>query len=150
MSVYYQGRDLNDWINAQGLMNMDRTWVFKLQFGFNFPWDILLSLNYLAMTGRPYVEQVRVYPDQGMRIIFAEPRSNKLRFDPEQMLDFRVAKTFTLYRNVRFSVIGDVFNLLNNNMITGFRSYRIWAQVYRLPSSMPLPRRLQVGLRLEF
>ena len=150
MSVYYQGRDLNDWINAKGLMNADRTLVFKLQFGFNFPWDILLSMNYLAMSGRPYVEQVRVYPDQGMRIIFAEPRSNKLRFDPEQELDVRVAKTFTLYRNVRFSVMGDVFNLLNNKMITSFRSYRVWSELYRLPSSMLLPRRLQVGLRLEF
>jgi hypothetical protein len=104
----------------------------------------------LASTGRPYVEQVRVYPDQGMRVISAEPRSNKLRFDPEQMLNIRVAKTFTLYKNVRLSVLGDVFNLLNSDVIAGFRSYRVWSQVFRLPSSMPLPRRLQVGLRLEF
>ena len=67
MSVYNQGKDPNNWLNAEGLMNMDRTWVFKLQFGYNLPWDILLSLNYQAMTGRAYVETVRVYPDQGMR-----------------------------------------------------------------------------------
>ncbi len=150
MSSYNQGKDPNDWINAKGLMNMDRTWVFKLQFGFNFPWDILLSMNYLAMSGRPYVEQVRVYPDQGMRMIFAEPRSNKLRFDSEQMLNVRVAKTFPLYRNVRFSVMGDVFNLLNNDVVLAFRSYRIWIETFGLPSDMPLPRRLQIGLRLEF
>ncbi len=150
MSVWNQGKDPNHWVNARGLMNMDRTWVFKLQFGFNFPWDIFLSLNYQAMTGRAYVEQVRVQPDQGRIRIFDEPRSNKLRHNPVKMLDFRVEKTLTLYRNVRLSVLADVFNLLNDNTITGFRSYSVYSTVFRQPSSMPAPRLLQIGLKLQF
>jgi len=150
MFVWVQGQDPNDWINARGLMNMDRTWVFKLQFGFTFPWDILLSLNYSAMTGRCYVKRVRVRPDQGMRRILAEPRSNKNRLDPEKMLDIRIQKTFTLYRNVRFSVLADVFNLLNDDTIRGWRSYNLWSWNYGQPSSIPAPRRLQIGLKLEF
>ena len=150
MSVYNQGKDPNHWLNAEGLMNMDRTWVFKLQFGYNFPWDILFSLNYQAMTGRAYVEQVRVYPDQGMRIIFAAPRSNKLRFDPVRILDIRVQKTFNLKDKLRFSVLADVFNVLNADTITGFASYNVWAENFREPSGMVAPRYMQIGLKLEF
>ncbi|HCS48609.1 MAG TPA: hypothetical protein DIW61_10270 [Candidatus Aminicenantes bacterium] len=150
MSVYNQGKDPNDWINAEGLMNMDRTWVFKLQFGYNLPWDILFSLNYQAMTGRAYVESVRVYPDQGMRTIKAAPRSNKLRFDPQHMLDLRVQKSFTVHRNIRFSVLADVFNALNLGTVTGFANYGVWALSFREPSGMAAPRYIQVGLKLEF
>jgi hypothetical protein len=150
MSVYNQGKDPNNWLNAEGLMNMDRTWVFKLQFGYNLPWDILLSLNYQAMTGRAYVETVRVYPDQGMRTIFAAPRSNQLRFDPVHMLDIRVQKSVTLPKNIRFSLIADVFNALNADTITSFASYNVWALNFEEPSGMAPPRYMQVGLKLEF
>jgi hypothetical protein len=150
MSVYNQGKDPNNWLNAEGLMNMDRTWVFKLQFGYNFPWDILLSLNYQAMTGRAYVETVRVYPDQGMRTIFAAPRSNTHRFAPDRLLDIRVQKSFTLQKNIRFTVIADVFNALNADTITSFASYNVWALNFREPSGMVPPRYMQVGLKLEF
>ncbi|KKN18227.1 hypothetical protein LCGC14_0957900 [marine sediment metagenome] len=61
--MYTAGKDPNDWINAEGLMTMDRTWVFKLQLAYNFPWDILASVNYQRMSGRPYALIVRVYPD---------------------------------------------------------------------------------------
>ncbi len=150
MSVYNQGKDPNDWINAQGLMNMDRTWVFNLQLGYNFPWDILFSLNYQAMTGRAYVETVRVYPDQGRRTIFAEPRSNKLRFDPLHLLNIRVQKRFTLYGNIRFSVLADVFNAINADTLTGFGSYSVWSSSFQEPSGMVVPRYVQVGAKLEF
>jgi len=150
MSVYNQGKDPNDWTNAEGLMNMDRTWVFKLQFGYDLPWDILLSLNYQAMTGRAYVEQVRVYPDQGRRTIFASPRSNNLRFDPLHMLDIRIQKSFTLPRNIRFIVMADIFNAVNLDTVTGFASYSVWAENFREPSGMVAPRYVQLGLKLQF
>lgn len=148
--VYNQGKDPNNWINARGLMNMDRTWVLKLQFGFNFPWDIFLSLNYSAMTGRPYVRRVRVRPDQGFQRILAEPRSNKQRHDNTTMLDFRVEKTLTLYRNVRFSVHADVFNLFNNDTFASFRSYNLYSNRYGEPSGLLTPRRIQIGVKLTF
>lgn len=148
--AYNEGKDPNDWINTKGLMQADRTWVFKLQFAYNFPWDILASVNYLAMTGIPFGRNVRVHPDQWTRIIVAEPRSNKFRIDPYSNLDIRVAKAFNLHKSFRFSVMIDVFNLLNKDTILDHTSYDLWSPVYLDPYSIPTPRRAQIGLKLEF
>jgi len=86
---YNRGKDPNDWTNGRGLMQYDRTWVLKAQFGYTLPWDILASANFQYMTGRPYTSRVRVYPDQGMRRILAEPRDGKSRFAALSILDFR-------------------------------------------------------------
>jgi hypothetical protein len=93
---------------------------------------------------------VRVNPDQGMRQILAAPRSSDRRFDPLNMLDVRVAKNFTLYRNVRFGVSVDVFNALNTNTTLGYVSHSLWSSSYQKPSWIPYPRRAQLGLKMEF
>lgn len=147
---YHTGKDPNDWTNAKGLMQADRTWVFKLQFAYNFPWDILASVNYQHMTGRPYTSRVQVYPDQGRRRILEEPRDGKHRFDPLSMLDFRLQKSFAIYKSLRLDAMFDVFNVFNINTVTSFASYNLWSYNYLEPSSIPSPRRVQVGLKLEF
>ena len=147
---YHTGKDPNDWTNARGLMQFDRTWVFKLQLGYTLPWDILASANFQYMTGRPYTSRVQAYPSQGRRRILAEPRDDKLRFDPLSMLDFRLQKTFPIYRTVRFSAILDIFSVFNSKTVLGFESFDPWSELYLNPSWIPMPRRLQVGLKLEF
>lgn len=147
---YHTGKDPNDWTNARGLMQFDRTWVFKLQFGYTLPWDILVSANYQYMTGRPYTTRVQVYPDQGRRRILAEPRNGQHRFDPLSMLDIRIQKAFPVYRALRLSAILDVFNVFNANTVTNYESFDQWSEIYLNPSSIPMPLRLQLGLKLEF
>ena len=148
--MYTSGKDPNHWINGRGLMSMDRKWAFKLQFGYNFPWDILASVNYQFLTGRPWQPYVRVYPDQGVQSIIAEPRSDKNRVGERNMLDIRVAKTFNFFKSVRFSVMVDVFNALNSNTPTGLWSYNTWSWYFGETGSIPTPRRAQIGLKLEF
>lgn len=150
LGSYNYGKDPNDWINMKGLLQKDRKWSFKLQFAYNFPWDILASVNYQHFTGLPYASRIRVYPAQGRRRIFAEPRSDKNRFDPVKLLDLRLQKTINLYNRLRFSAIVDVFNLLNIDTATGFYSSDMWSINYLVPRSMPAPRRVQIGLKLEF
>lgn len=147
---YHTGKDPNDWTNGRGLMQFDRTWVFKLQLGYTLPWDILASANFQYMTGRPYTSRVQVYPNQGRRRILAEPRDGKHRFDPLSMLDFRMQKTLPIYSTVRFSAILDIFNVFNSKTRLGYESFDQWSELYLSPSSIPMPRRLQVGLKLEF
>lgn len=162
----YYGRDPNDLINARGLRNQDRTWVFKLSASYSFPWGILASMNYLYQTGRPIPTFVRVDLNQGTREILAAPRGEDLpagmkgkkRLDSWNMLDFRLQKTFNIYKSAKFYVIFDVFNVLNNNTALGYPSnfwyshsgYDSWSSNYQVPDSIFYPRRVQIGARLQF
>jgi len=143
------GKDPNDLTNAEGLLNHDRTWIFKLQASYSFPWGILASMNYLYQTGAPTATIVRVYPDQGPRKILAEPKGPD-RYKPWSVLDFRLQKTFDIYKSLRLDVMFDVFNLFNSATVTDYRSHRLYEQAYNEPSDMFYPRRLQLGFRLKF
>jgi len=143
------GKDPNDLTNAKGLLNHDRTWIFKLQASYTFPWGILASLNYLYQTGVPIGTIVRVYPDQGNRKILAEPKGPD-RYKPWNLLDFRLQKTFNIYKSLRLDAMVDVFNLFNSATVTAYRSHNLWEQAYNEPSYIFYPRRLQLGLRLKF
>jgi len=143
------GKDPNDYINADGPLNHDRTWIFKLQVSYSFPWGILASMNYLYQTGVPIPLYTRVYPDQGLRQILAEPRGPD-RHKPWNLLDFRLQKTFNIYKSLRLDAMIDVFNLFNSATVTAYRSHDLWALAYNEPSFIFYPRRIQVGLKLRF
>lgn len=143
------GKDPNDYTNAGGPLSHDRTWIFKVQSSYTFPWGILAGVNYLYQTGRPIPMFARIYPDQGQRTILAEKRGAH-RLKPWSLLDFRLQKTFDIHKSLRLDATIDVFNLLNSGTVTGDRSYNLWSQTYLEPSSIFFPRRIQVGLKLKF
>jgi len=151
--VWYTGKfgaDPNSLINAKGPLNLDKRWLVKLSFGYNFPWDILFSANYLYQSGRPTLKFVRVSVNQpGTDVILAEPKG-KERFDDQHLLNLRVEKTFNLYKTARLSVMGDVFNLLNDGTVTRWRSSNMWSSAYKEPLWIPYPRRFQLGLKFQF
>ncbi|TRZ89887.1 TonB-dependent receptor [bacterium] len=143
------GKDPNDYTNAGGPLSHDRTWIFKLQASYSFPWGIMASMNFLYQTGRPIPMFTRIYPDQGQRQILAEQRGPH-RYKPWNLLDFRLQKTFNIHKSLRLDAMIDVFNLLNSATVTDYRSLNLWAQAYNEPSSMFNPRRLQIGLKMKF
>lgn len=149
------GKDPNDLINAKGLIANDRTWIFKLQAGYTFPWDILASINFISQTGRPNLKRVSVYglnqdPWGLGKTILAEPRSTDNRLPTWTMMDFRLQKTFDIYKALKLQAIFDVFNVFNSNTVTSHASYNMWSASYEEPDWIFYPRRVQVGLRLEF
>ncbi len=143
------GKDPNDYTNADGPLNHDRTWIFKLQVSYSFPWGILASMNYLYQTGVPIPTFVRVYPDQGLRTILAEPRGPD-RYKPWNLVDFRLQKTFIIHKSLQLDAMVDVFNLFNSATVTNYRSQDLWALSYQDPSFMFYPRRIQIGLKLRY
>jgi len=154
--VWYTGKfgtDPNDLINAKGPLNLDRRWALKVSAAYNFPFDILASMNLTYQQGRPRLEFVRIYdlnqaPYSYVRII-AEPKGTH-RFNNMLLVDFRLQKTFKIYKRLKFHAFADVFNLFNDDTFTRYRSYNFWSSSYDVPSVMPYPRRVQVGLKLEF
>jgi outer membrane receptor protein involved in Fe transport len=143
------GSDPNDLINAYGLMQSDRPWILKVQGSYTFPWDILASLNYIYQTGRPIPSFTGFYLDQGWRSVLAEPRGDD-RFPNWSMLDLRLQKTFNIGDIVKFHAIFDVFNVFNSDTVTYYAGYSIWSSLYRQPEWIFYPRRLQIGVKLEF
>ena len=143
------GKDPNDYTNAGGPLNHDRTWIFKLQASYSFPWGILASMNYLYQTGVPIPTFTRVFPAQGLRQILAEPRGPD-RYEPWNLLDFRLQKTINIYKSLQLDAMIDVFNLFNSATVTRVRSHDLWSQTYNEPSFIFYPRRIQIGLKLRF
>jgi hypothetical protein len=145
------GADPNDLINADGPLNLDKRWMVKVSLGYNFPWDILFSANYLYQSGRPTLKSVRIPDlDQPYQVIIQSEPKGAERYDDQHLLNLRLEKTFNLYKTARLSVIGDIFNLLNDDTVTRWRSVDVWRDTYRVPSWIPYPRRFQLGVKFQF
>jgi len=145
----YLGRDPNDYINAYGRMPSDRPWILKVQAGYTLPWNIMASFNFIHQTGRPYLSFTRFRLNQGFRKVITEPRRDD-RFPAWSIMDFRLQKTFNISETVKFHAIFDVWNVLNANTVTSYASHDMWSDRYKEPDGMFYPRRLQIGLRLQF
>ncbi len=125
--------------------------MLKLSFGYNLPLDFFLSFNYAFTTGRPTLQFVRI-PDLNQPYVVkiqAEPKGLE-RFKNENLLNVRVEKAFSIYKTVRLRAMVDLFNLFNDATVTRWQSYDVWRDTYQVPSWIPDPRRVQVGIKLEF
>jgi len=143
------GRAPNDLVNAAGELAFSRRWMIKVQTSFELPFGTLASANWRYMTGRPYRVMVRIEDlNQGLRRIFDEPRGRR-RWDAEHLLNLRLQKTFII-ESVSATIIADIFNALNGDTPTRFRSYNMDSGNFLAPRSMYTPRIIQLGFKLEF
>jgi hypothetical protein len=85
----------------------------------------------------------------GVVTIQAEPKGLE-RFEGQHLLNLRLEKTFNIYKTARLSILGDVFNLFNDDTVTRWRSYDVWRDTYKLPMVIPYPRRFQLGVKFQF
>jgi hypothetical protein len=160
-----QGADPNNLINAEGYLNLDRRWLFKFSFGYNFPWDILISTNFNYQTGKPRITIVRIpdlnqnpfYPgtriiaeEKGVDVILSEGTTIPGRYDDHYMWDIRLQKTFWIYKSWRIHAFLDFFNVLNTDVFLHYWSYNAYDANFNIPRWMNSPRRIQVGLKLQF
>lgn len=150
-SVY--GQDPNDYINADGLLNGDRTYIFKLQGTYLLPWDMSLSGNYSAMTGRPYARQIAVLLDQGIRTVFAEERDGSRRTEAINLLDLRIEKDFPIKDSLIFAISADLFNVFNDGAFLDVGTTLSGPGtegVFGVGSIFVPPRRLMIGTKIKF
>lgn len=150
-SVY--GQDPNDYINADGLLNGDRKYIFKLQGSYLLPWDLTLSGNYSALTGRPFARQVTFILNQGIRTVFAEQRDGSRRTENVNLLDLRIEKDFIVSGSFGFAVSADIFNVFNSDTfldVATTLSGPGTEGIFGVGSIFVPPRRLMVGLKVKF
>jgi hypothetical protein len=144
------GVDPNDLINAEGDLQHDKRWVFKLTGGYNLPGDIFLGTYFTYQTGRPRPAQTQISGlDQGRVSILAEPRGD-VRYPSFYTLNLRAQKTFRFSGSWRLKVMLDVFNVTNDATFRGWRSNNMWYDTFTESSGLPDPISVQLGFKLEF
>ncbi|MGE3844600.1 MAG: carboxypeptidase regulatory-like domain-containing protein [Vicinamibacterales bacterium] len=124
-------------------------YTFKLSGAYRFPFDINLAGNYERRQGTPQARQVQFTGGQSVRsiVLNVEPVGS-IRLPDTNLVDFRVAKRFSLGRSHSLEARADFFNVFNLNFVTN-RNLRSGSN-YLLPSAVILPRIVQVGLNYKF
>ncbi len=144
----------NDLINNKGwggLLQSDRTYMFKMQGSYFLPYDFSVSVNFTAQTGKPIARTLPVLGmNQGAFSILAEPRGSNWRLDPTYLLDFRVEKKIDIVGKFYMKIAADVYNLLNSDAMTQTQSTIGTAEGFMKPDAIVAPRRVQISLRLYY
>jgi hypothetical protein len=146
-------------INAYGPLGIDPTHQIKVFGAVDIPVvDINLGISYGFATGNPYSSNVAlprdIDPDavngEDWVYIYGEARGT-YRYPAMHSLSFRLEKFFRIGKT-RVAALADVFNALNSDIVTSYRtdirpgSSYPFGYVWRLQS----PRTFRLGFRFEF
>jgi outer membrane receptor protein involved in Fe transport len=137
--------DPNSWINSRGRSTYDRPHTFKVGGTYIAPFDIFISPAVTWYSGTPY--SIFFSPDEDVRM---KPRDGSERYDNEFNIDLRVEKVFNLYKKYRAGVIFDVFNVMNDDAVIGYRSTNVQSSTFLVPSTIVRSRYYQLGFRFIF
>jgi hypothetical protein len=144
------GRDPNDYTNASGNLNNDRTHLFRVQGAVEIPRiEVLVGANFRHFTGQPWAAFANVRLPQGPQRIFIEPRGAR-RLSSQTLFDLRVSKIFRFGREGSLEVLGDLLNLLNDEAEVGLLSNNFYSPNFEKEGSFILPRRVMVGVKVFF
>ncbi len=145
-----QGSDPNEWLNAEQLLQNDRTHMFRLLGNCTLPWqlDATWSLNW--QTGRPYARLAQVWLDQGLKEIIMDPASDGRRLPSSFLLDIGIGRRWTLAEGVVLKTDLQVLNLLNDDAVTYWETLVLQPGESLVPASWVWPRRGMIRLGLEF
>jgi hypothetical protein len=144
------GRNPNDSVNTDGLLNNDRSWQWKTQLVYQAPWGLLLGANMTFQSGVPWGRTVRV-PGLGLTsTVRAEKMDGDRRVASWKLVDLRIQKEFKLGGSANVAFFGDVLNTLNDDANENVESTLGTASNFGVPSRIILPRRLMVGAKIRF
>ncbi len=144
------GRDPNDYTNATGPLNNDRTHMFRVQGAVEIPKvGILVGANFQHLTGQPFAAYGNVRLPQGTLRIFIEPRGAR-RLSSQTLLDLRISKIFRFGKDGKVELLADILNLLNDTAETSLVTNNFYSDNFEKPSSFVDPLRAMIGVKLAF
>ncbi len=147
-------RDKNELINSEGPLRIlearDRRWMFKMGGVYMAPFGIVLGTNLIYQQGSPWERTVLVPGlNQGPKFIRPEPRGS--RRTPEQLyFDVKIEKIFRIAKKYSVELSGDIINVLNKDTNLNYASTLIESPSWMIPTSIIMPRRAMLGLKLVF
>ncbi|HET9831604.1 MAG TPA: hypothetical protein VFP91_07840, partial [Vicinamibacterales bacterium] len=123
-------------------------WNYKVLGRYVFPYDFGVSGSYKLQSGYNWGRNTSVsLPNAGSESILMEPLSSN-RTANVHILDFRVEKGFRLARAGKVTGMMDLFNALNANPTTGFRT--VTGARFKELIAVLDPRAARFGVRWEF
>ena len=142
--TYYQNAAV---YREVGNRQRSTNWNYRLLGRYDFRYEIGFAANLRVQSGWPWARRISApLPNLGTVFFFVEPIENN-RSDTVTIVDLRVDKTFRFER-YRFSVIADLFNMLNSNAVTNFNLLN-GTQFNRIIAPLD-PRTAMVAVRFEF
>ena len=138
-------------INRQNsVLNMDSTYVFKADSTYNLPFGIGVSVNFQHYTGFP-IRPTEVFtgPElaQHTETVALDP-AGLLRLPSVNLLDLRIARTFTWKERYHLEPLIDLFNLTNSQTVVS--EVTSYGPNYLRPSNLVNPRLARIGMRFDF
>jgi hypothetical protein len=129
----------------------NRYWEYtgKISGGYVLPFDVIASANFERRQGLPQARQHQFTGGNAIRsiVLNVEPIGS-IRLPNTNLVDFRFAKRLHLHGSHTLEGRFDFFNVFNANFVTG-RQLRS-GSTYLVPSSIILPRILQMGVTYNF
>ena len=151
-----EGRDPNNWINADQSLQNDREHMLQFQGTLELPWNMIGSATYSYLTGTPFSRQVRVGTrgsgavlGQGGVIVIAEPASDDNRLPDQNMLDLSLGRRFEIGA-AQLKLDVQLFNVFNEDAHEGWQELLVGPGEEYVPDSFVFPRRVMVRLGLAF
>lgn len=150
------GRDPNNWINADQALQNDREHVFQFQGSFELPWQLVGTATYSYMTGKPYSRQLLVggrgspaeLAQGGTRVI-AVPASDDTRLPDQNNFDLSFGRRFDVGR-AQLKLDVQLFNIFNEDTYDWWEELTVAPDEEYVPSGYLFPRRVTIRFGLEF
>jgi outer membrane receptor protein involved in Fe transport len=148
----YAGFDFDlfpdNFVNRYGYLDDDARHRVKIFGVYQIPWiETRLGVNYFYRTGLPYT--VVDQDSFGSLQLFTEPRGSH-RTPVLHSLDVSLEKEIRIFRELSATVIGQVRNVLNDEVPLTFFNSVTSPTTLNTPATYTLPRNYQIGFRLDF
>jgi hypothetical protein len=122
-------------------------WQGRLLGRYEFPYEVGFAVNFRVQSGWNWARLISVtLPNAGTQRFFLENIETN-RSETAALLDLRGEKAFRFGR-YGFTVMGDLFNLMNSNAVTNFNLLN-GAQFNRINATLD-PRTFMLGFRFDF
>ncbi len=151
-----EGRDPNNWINAQQALQNEREHVLQAQALFDLPWKLRVTVIYSFLSGKPFNRQVRVGSsvsasplNQGNQRIIAIPASSANRLPDQNVLDLALGRRFEIgATELKFDL--QLLNAFNADPHDGWQTLIVPQGSRFVPDDYIAPRRWMLRLGLSF
>jgi hypothetical protein len=151
-----EGRDPNNWINADQTLQNDRKHVLQLQTLFDLPWKFQGSVIYRFLGGKPFSRQVQVGSsasasplNQGNQGVIAIPASDDNRLPDQNVLDLALGRVFQA-GPTDLQLDLQLFNVFNEDAHDWWQTLVVPPGDQFEPSGYITPRRLMVRLGISY
>jgi hypothetical protein len=140
-------------INRQdNVLNMDSTYVFKVDGTYELPWKFSASVNFQHYTGFP-IRPTETFSglNQGNETIALLPAGD-VRYPDINLLNLRIARDFVFHDRFHLQPILDLFNVTNAQTVVSVNSAvaQTGTSSYLAPSNTVNPFLARIGLKLTF